>query len=529
MPLSRSRCVSAFMCPHGGSRGTSEDGIHLLGGHSKTEMEDTVPASDTQAASAASADLTDGAWAIAEIEHALLGFQRASDQDAQARSELATAEAAFNKSCRTNAAAATAGFLDRYVAFLPFTADKGKLLRELPSLLETRTQQVAEAAGCAPENVLVNFFCDLQAQGATTAAVRAEVEALAPVVCGASGLGTVLASSIPSGKGRPVPGSAKKSQGPASGPAAVAAEDVLGCLPPAGASGALQEYKDRGQLNMLLAQDFQKLLAMELPRDRHAEMIQFRFGTSSAGRSVRAVLLMPSATNPWLATQMAEQFGLAVGAPPTSFVDINSTTAAKARRGEFDVVATQRGLSQKTLRFQKGPGFFDAYFGDLVRSAEMLREQTGKPAAVLFVDLWSWTGDSAVSLVQWNVNALLRGGSTSHVFGLLHDPKEVHYLLSRCRRNEKVVGCWGVGGLRQVGEGEGWEGTGRRGSRAGGGRAGAEGREREAVRRARPGRWGGGGASDVSASKGLLAVRQRAVGGGGLLPVGRSGGAPHAS
>ena len=94
--------------------------------------------------------------------------------------------------------------MDRFVqhmAVVPQPKHKGELLVKVSA----RVEEVCQHEKISKDHVLIAFFIDLTAFGATTAPIRQDAENLSRVVCGAHGLAIILASDTPSNKGRPRP------------------------------------------------------------------------------------------------------------------------------------------------------------------------------------------------------------------------------------------------------------------------------------------------------------------------------------
>ncbi len=274
---------------------------------------------------------------------------------------------------------------------------------------------------------------DLCSLGSTTAAVRDEVERRGNIVCGSKGMATVLVSEVPSGKGRPTP---PKRQGAASATSANGATPFafpsLEGLP--AAESAYQEYKDKGELKRLLAADYSKLLSMGQVEGRYAEPVSFRFSNRP---TARAVCIVPATNSPWMQMELVKQDELSVGGAPNSFVDMSASATAKARAGEV-VFKGANALTNKNLRHQRGDGFYKAYFDDLAKAGAAVVENATRGAPVLYVSLYFWAGDDLDALVRWTAEASTRDARTSKIYGLFHDPKEMHYLIGKARRNARA-------------------------------------------------------------------------------------------
>lgn len=352
------------------------------------------------------------------------------------RTQLERAEKAFATKARANAVSATTALLDKVAPLLPHCADRERFTRGLPPALQKRVCEVAAAAGCSAQNVLCNFFVDATAMGALSAAARTEIEQLMAVVCGSSGLATVVSSEVPANKGRPAAASAG---GGAASAGAAASGDGLNFEGLPAAPGSYDMHKDRAQVNQLLAADFAKILTMSTSTDRYAEPVSFR-SADAGSRAIRAVLFLPASSSPWNGMRLLTDLTLSVGSSPRELVELGGGAAAKARQGEV-ILKPRRDLNSKALRHQRGTAFFQAYFDDLSRAVASAEESTKSSAAVLFVDLCSWVGDAATALVDWWVMGQ-KAQSSPKVFGLFHDYREAAYLVTKCRRNEMVRGVF---------------------------------------------------------------------------------------
>ena len=62
--------------------------------------------------------------------------------------ELASLEAAYEASVKSNVHDATTGFIDRYVRMLTFKGDSSALLLQLPNEIEERAQAIAKESSC---------------------------------------------------------------------------------------------------------------------------------------------------------------------------------------------------------------------------------------------------------------------------------------------------------------------------------------------------------------------------------------------
>jgi hypothetical protein len=231
--------------------------------------------------------------------------------------------------------------------------------------------------------------------GAVSASVRDDVEIKTNTICGALGLATIVASDVPSGRGRPSVPNRKKA---ASGVATTSSEggfvkEILQGLPAAEAT--YLEYKDEAEVKQLLAADYSKLLTVGSMEKRFGESVSFKYNGKAA---VRAVCVLPSNNNPWLRVQLVSSLHLPTGDAPTMFADLSSSAVQKARRGE--VLFKAAHTSNKSARSQKGVVFFNAFFNDLAKAAEGWQEETRKPLAVLFVDLHCWAGDSMAACLH---------------------------------------------------------------------------------------------------------------------------------
>ena len=318
------------------------------------------------AAASASASLNDGEWVLRELEHNLAKFKQTEAAFALKKDELAKAEAIYNSKARANADSATSGFCESVVQLIPFIADNDKLMTELAPKIETRRKQVATMVSCPVANVLVNLLVDLSALGATTASIRDDIERKGSIVCGNEGLATVLASDIPSGKGRP---KAKAKTAAAAAVPTGAAASALQGLP--AAESAYQEYKDKGEVKQLLAADYTKLLALACTSDRYAQPVTWRFTNKAA---VRGVCIVSANNNPWMKMDRLNYSTLTVGAAPTTFVDLSTSAVDKARQVKV-AMKSSNALSNVNFRCQRGLAAHLAYFQDLVKAGESLAEE----------------------------------------------------------------------------------------------------------------------------------------------------------
>jgi hypothetical protein len=240
------------------------------------------------------------------------------------------------------------------------------------------------------------FLQELSSMGAVSGSIRDDMEIKANIICGAVGLATIVASDIPSGRGRPQLSQRRQT---ASGVATTSSSEggfvksVLQGLPAAEAT--YQEYKGEAEVKQLLAADYNKLLAIGTMEKRYGESVAFKYNGKAAAR---AVCVLPSNNNPWLSMQLVSKLHLPTGDAPTMFADLSSGAVQKARRGE--VIFKAAHSSNKSARSQKGTAFFTALFNDLAKAAEGWKEEICKPVAVLYVDLHCWAGDSMAACLH---------------------------------------------------------------------------------------------------------------------------------
>ena len=169
-------------------------------------------------------------------------------------------------------------------------------------------------------------FVDIGSFGAPTGPVLNYAEANMNTVTGKSGLGLLIASDIPSGKGRtgkPVP-KAAPALADDSAPASAAVTEAA-ALP--AAPSEFHAYADRGALRALLVADFQKLLGMGTRVDgRYAEPVNPRFANRTAAR---AVALLPAANSLWHHTKLLrDRETAAIAAPAEALLKTRGFSSA---------------------------------------------------------------------------------------------------------------------------------------------------------------------------------------------------------
>ena len=104
---------------------------------------------------------------------------------------------------------------------------------------------------------------------------------------------------------------------------------VLGDLPSAPAD--YQQYKDKGEIKKLFANDYQKLLELGNVEGWYAEPCFFMFSERSTALGVG---IQPSSNSPWMHMDLFYKGNLFVGDPPTKFVEAGIAAGPLARRGE---------------------------------------------------------------------------------------------------------------------------------------------------------------------------------------------------
>jgi hypothetical protein len=153
-------------------------------------------------------------------------------------------------------------------------------------------------------------FIDLGSFGAPTGPMLSFAQSNISTICGAGGLGCLVASEVPSNKGRTGKAVNKvvpvvdDDSAPQAGEGIVAVSDagasVAVSLPPA--PSEFHVYADRGAIRALLATDFQKLLKIgSAVEGRYGEPVSFRVKQRA---SLRGVCIVPTCNSLWHHTKL---------------------------------------------------------------------------------------------------------------------------------------------------------------------------------------------------------------------------------
>jgi hypothetical protein len=134
-------------------------------------------------------------------------------------------------------------------------------------------------------------FIDLGSFGAPTGPMLSFAQSNISTICGAGGLGCLVASEVPSNKGR---------TGKAVNKVVPVVDDES--APQAGAPSEFHVYADRGAIRALLATDFQKLLKIgSAVEGRYGEPVSFRVKQRA---SLRGVCIVPTCNSLWHHTKL---------------------------------------------------------------------------------------------------------------------------------------------------------------------------------------------------------------------------------
>lgn len=394
---------------------------------------DAAESAEADAAETDAVVISDEDFVISQISLELQKVMQATHASEEKKSQLKEEEARYECEARTNAFNATKGFLQTRVQFVAkHVSDKTKFEFELAGWVQNRVSEVAKHANCPEANVQIHFFYDLAADGAMSVSAVEEVSKWANIVTGSGGMATIMATEIPSHKGRARTTQKRKHVSVDTGaspdlPSADGAVAVAG-LP--AAPSEMDISKDSGELMKLLRDDFVKLMNIDCCQGRFSDTKIFDV---KGGNAARCVVILPVNKSPWQKTKLVEEGILHTEAGPTSFVDIGIHAATLARTQEIQTYPSKNKLSGKALRSQRGAQFFKGMYDDLARAAQALKDATQKRSVILHVNVRSWVGDDAAALVDWTVSNMKTDPDGPMVYGLFHDMKESNALVSKAR------------------------------------------------------------------------------------------------
>ena len=267
------------------------------------------------------------------------------------------------------------------------------------------------------------------------------------MVAGASGLSIILRSDTPSGRKRSSQRSAVEDKTDADPP--LESADVSGgveveageaaVLPPAPSD--YHTYIDAGRVRSLLVADFAKLLRLGMSVEhRFPQPVTFR---TNDGPHFQGIGIQPAEKAVWQRMRLLQEWELSDIDVPKRAVELGSGSAAQARQGRIEFKL--RGyLQNKIARNQRGTDIFTKLFKDVTSAAKALSAEDGVKHPILFCDFTSWGGDSASALLDWAIAEERaqreadehEGCQAGCLFGLFFDKKDVHYQITKARRED---------------------------------------------------------------------------------------------
>ena len=335
--------------------------------------------------------MSDAAWFMAEMRHDISKFKKLKAEAEVAAGQLEGLEREHRGKVNSNVEQATKAFTSRCLELLPHKTDDSAIVSLLTSCIETKCQEIATHYGISSDQVLRVGFYDLGSCGAVSAPILSFVELTMPIITGNRGLGLVLASDTPSGKGRtqvkPAKAKAKSEAGSADGSGATS-------LP--AAPSEYHVYADRGATRAMLVKDFKQVMQLFNDQsERYNEPVIFKqLGKPGA----RAVAVQPAANSTWQHMDLMSELQLTNMPAAEKVVDHASGAAAKARKeGRVELKSPGSAVHHQS-RSQRGTGFFKHVYNDLQKAADCLTREDGKKHPILFVDMTVWGGDSVHEL-----------------------------------------------------------------------------------------------------------------------------------
>ena len=268
------------------------------------------------------------------------------------------------------------------------------------------------------------------------------------IIAGSSGLSVVLRSDTPSGKGRVVgkqtPVTSKVAQ-PDSAEASAEAHSAEGSAVASGlealpaAPSDFNFYEGQAGARAHMMTDYLSLLRSGMVVEgRFAQPCAFRYKDR---QHVQAIAVQPTTHAVWQRMELLDQWELDGITPVEAWVDLSKESQAAARKGTLQWCNRKHKLQNKNCRYQRSADLYAQFFRDVRRASVAFSAETLKEHPILFVDVSCWTGESIVALledvvVQEQSDSLEDGADAKPpIYGLFFDKKDVHYQVSRLRRD----------------------------------------------------------------------------------------------
>ena len=267
------------------------------------------------------------------------------------------------------------------------------------------------------------------------------------IIAGSNGLSIILRSETPSGKGRAggkrTPGQSKVAQ-PDSAEASAATDSaegsavasVLDALPAAPSDYNFYEGQAGSRAHMMT--DYVSLLKSGMTVEgRFAQPCAFRYVDR---QHVQAIAVQPTSQAVWQRMLLLDQWELDGIALVEAWLDLSKESQMAARQGKLHWCDAKHKLQNKNCRYQRSTDFYAQFFRDVRRASASLSTETGKTHPILFVDASCWNGESMVALLEDLVVEEQSGSNDAKppIYGLFFDKKDVHYQVSRLRRDLRI-------------------------------------------------------------------------------------------
>ena len=195
-------------------------------------------------------------------------------------------------------------------------------------------------------------------------------------------------------------------------------------------------YADQARVRSHMMADYTALLKLGMAVEgRFPQPCAFRYRDD---QHAQAICVQPDVATAWQSLTLLGRWELEGISPPTSWLDLSKESLHMARKGILPCVDAKFKAVNKNCRFQRGTSLFLHLYKDLQKASLALSVETRRVHPILVVDVTCWSGDSLEALLQTVVDAKQQGSSepaSPGLYGLFFDKKDVHYQVTRLRRD----------------------------------------------------------------------------------------------